>query len=67
MGVKPRPFLVGSPKPRPSIGGSPKARPRPSIVGVWLKFLDMPRYTRHFLDNGYDDLETIKRMGEVCI
>ena len=35
-----------------------------NIVSVWLRFLHISEYTERFLDNGYDDLETVKQMGE---
>jgi hypothetical protein len=35
-----------------------------NIVGVWLRFLYIEEYTEQFIDNGYDDLETVKLMGE---
>ena len=35
-----------------------------NIVLTWLQFLEMDRYGDGFLDNGYDELETVKRMGE---
>ena len=35
-----------------------------NIVSVWLRFLNIEEYTEQFIDNGYDDLETIKQMGE---
>ena len=34
------------------------------IVSVWLRFLNIEEYTEQFIDNGYDDLETVKLMGE---
>ena len=34
-----------------------------SIVQEWLSFLQLPHYAAAFLDNGYDDLETVKQMG----
>jgi len=33
-------------------------------VICWLRFLQMERYAQDFLDNGYDDLETAKKIGE---
>ncbi len=37
-----------------------------SNVGLlqWLHFLQMERYVEDFIDNGYDDLETAKKIGE---
>ena len=34
------------------------------IVSVWLRFLNIEEYTEQFIDNGYDDLETVKLIGE---
>lgn len=34
-----------------------------SVVSFWLGFLHMDQYTQEFLDNGYDDLETVKQVG----
>ena len=34
-----------------------------SIVQEWLSFLQLPHYAAAFLDNGYDDLETVKQIG----
>ena len=31
-----------------------------SVIRMWLRFLDVEEYTDSFIDNGYDDLETIK-------
>ena len=33
------------------------------IVSEWLHFLQLGHYSRAFIDNGYDDLETVKRIG----
>merc|ERR1719245_376349 len=35
----------------------------PNIVVEWLTFLQLGQYSRGFLDNGYDDLETVKKIG----
>ena len=35
-----------------------------NIVTVWLRFLNIEEYTKRFIDNGYDDLETVKMIGE---
>ena len=35
-----------------------------NIVSVWLRFLNIEEYTEQFIDNGYDDLETVKLIGE---
>lgn len=34
------------------------------IVEGWLRSLDMVQFTQAFLDNGYDDLEVCKQIGE---
>ena len=34
-----------------------------NAVGTWLQFLQMGQYLTDFLDNGYDDLETAKKIG----
>ena len=34
-----------------------------NIVVEWLHFLQLGNYAPDFLDNGYDDLETVKRIG----
>ena len=34
-----------------------------SAVATWLHFLQMDQYLTEFLDNGYDDLETAKKIG----
>ena len=34
-----------------------------NIVVEWLHFLQLGHYAHDFLDNGYDDLETVKRVG----
>ena len=50
----------------------PQSLPSPSlevskddanIVIEWLTFLQLEHYSKEFLDNGYDDLETLKRVG----
>jgi len=35
----------------------------PNIVVEWLTFLQLGQYARGFLDNGYDELETVKKIG----
>ena len=35
----------------------------PNIVVEWLTFLQLGQYKTGFLDNGYDDLETVKKIG----
>ena len=35
----------------------------PNIVTEWLVFLQLGQYSRGFIDNGYDDLETVKKIG----
>ena len=34
-----------------------------NIVVEWLNFLQLGHYASAFIDNGYDDLETVKRVG----
>ncbi|XP_041928844.1 SAM and SH3 domain-containing protein 1 isoform X1 [Alosa sapidissima] len=36
----------------------------PSIVFEWLKALQLCQYVESFVDNGYDDLEVCKQIGE---
>ena len=33
------------------------------IIRVWLQFLELDQYSDGFIDNGYDDLETVKLIG----
>ncbi|XP_033105289.1 sterile alpha motif domain-containing protein 5-like [Anneissia japonica] len=35
-----------------------------NIVEEWLRSLDLSQYLEAFIDNGYDDLETCKQIGE---
>ena len=35
----------------------------PNIVVEWLTFLQLGHYSKGFIDNGYDDLETVKKIG----
>ena len=35
----------------------------PHIVVEWLTFLQLGQYSRGFIENGYDDLETVKKIG----
>ena len=35
-----------------------------NIVCTWLRFLHVEEYSKRFLDNGYDDLETVKQIKE---
>ncbi len=35
-----------------------------TIIGEWLRSLELIQYTQDFLDNGYDDLEICKQIGE---
>lgn len=35
-----------------------------NIIENWLRSLDLALYTQSFLDNGYDDLEICKQVGE---
>ena len=34
-----------------------------NIVTDWLGFLQLGDYAKGFVDNGYDDLETVKQIG----
>ncbi|KAB5562198.1 hypothetical protein PHYPO_G00015210 [Pangasianodon hypophthalmus] len=36
----------------------------PAIVYEWLKTLQLSQYVESFVDNGYDDLEVCKQIGE---
>ncbi|KAM9354980.1 sterile alpha motif domain-containing protein 5-like [Pholidichthys leucotaenia] len=36
----------------------------PVIVYEWLKTLQLPQYVESFVDNGYDDLEVCKQIGD---
>ncbi|TSO25158.1 Sterile alpha motif domain-containing protein 5 [Bagarius yarrelli] len=36
----------------------------PAIVYEWLKTLQLTQYVESFMDNGYDDLEVCKQIGE---
>ncbi|XP_024146455.1 SAM and SH3 domain-containing protein 1a isoform X6 [Oryzias melastigma] len=36
----------------------------PVIVYEWLKTLQLPQYVEAFVDNGYDDLEVCKQIGD---
>ena len=33
-----------------------------NVIKVWLRYVGFPEYCDSFIDNGYDDLETIKRI-----
>ncbi|XP_011814837.1 PREDICTED: sterile alpha motif domain-containing protein 5 [Colobus angolensis palliatus] len=35
-----------------------------NIVYEWLKALKLPQYAESFVDNGYDDLEVCKQIGD---
>lgn len=47
-----------------SCGGSAAAVPVNNIVCEWLKALGVAQYGQSFLDNGYDDLEICKQIGD---
>jgi hypothetical protein len=48
----------------PSPAGSLRAESdEANIVIEWLTFLQLQDYARDFIDNGYDDLETLKKVG----
>ena len=38
-----------------------------SAVATWLHFLQMDQYLTEFLDNGYDDLETAKKVSVIVL
>lgn len=44
-------------------GGQESRSEEANIVVEWLHFLQLGHYALDFLDNGYDDLETVKRIG----
>ena len=50
------PTPLGTPK-------DPKVSEEANIVVEWLNFLQLGHYASDFIDNGYDDLETVKRVG----
>ena len=35
-----------------------------NIVCTWLRFLRVEEYSKNFIDNGYDDLETVKQIKQ---
>ena len=35
-----------------------------TVVGKWLNSLNLGKYSQSFLDNGYDDLEICKQLGD---
>ncbi|NXN99800.1 SAMD5 protein, partial [Rhinopomastus cyanomelas] len=35
-----------------------------NVVYEWLKTLQLPQYAESFVDNGYDDLEVCKQIGD---
>ncbi|XP_045063511.1 SAM and SH3 domain-containing protein 1-like isoform X2 [Coregonus clupeaformis] len=39
-------------------------RTGPSLVYEWLQTLQLPQYLEGFVDNGYDDLEVCKQIGD---
>ncbi|XP_022089828.1 SAM and SH3 domain-containing protein 1-like isoform X3 [Acanthaster planci] len=43
---------------------SAMADPENNIVREWLRTLDLAHHLDSFIDNGYDDLETCKQIGE---
>ena len=45
------------------LGLAPGLLEVPNIVVEWLTFLQLGQYAKGFLDNGYDDLETVKKIG----
>lgn len=50
------------PSEAPGSGSGPGPHDR-HAVGQWLQFLQMDQYLQGFLDNGYDDFETVKQIG----
>ena len=46
------------------VPSSVTANASPNAVGTWLHFLQMGQYLSDFIDNGYDDLETAKKIGD---
>ena len=65
MAMALEPMLVPAPSSRieaePGAGDS--EADGPNIVVEWLAFLQLGHYSKGFLDNGYDDLETVKKIG----
>ena len=54
------------PPPPPPCLPSPTAKDLSedmNIITEWLTFLQLDHYAKDFIDNGYDDLETLKRIG----
>ena len=45
------------------LGLAPGLLEVPNIVVEWLTFLQLGQYAKGFLDNGYDNLETVKKIG----
>ncbi len=45
------------------LSGSESSSNNHSAIATWLHFLQMDQYLSDFLDNGYDDLETAKKIG----
>jgi hypothetical protein len=45
------------------LGLAPGLLAIPKIVVEWLTFLQLSQYAKGFHDNGYDDLETVKKIG----
>ena len=59
-------FTASPPPPPPSLPSSPtleEPSDEANIVVEWLTFLKLEHYSKEFIDNGYDDLETLKRVG----
>jgi len=44
-------------------GGSKTDQEESNVVTDWLSFLKLGDYSKGFVDNGYDDLETVKQIG----
>ncbi len=58
-------FTASPPPPPPSLPSPTLEEPsdEANIVVEWLTFLKLEHYSKDFIDNGYDDLETLKRVG----
>lgn len=47
-----------------TISGNQSSESQNNMVVIWLNFLQMNQYSQAFIDNGYDDLETVKQIGQ---
>jgi hypothetical protein len=57
------PALTTSSRSTPTVSKYKEDSEAANIVVEWLHFLQLGSYANDFLDNGYDDLETVKRVG----